>query len=95
MLFNGMDLAGRQLKLGHPNGYIPPLTPVPTLVPPPELLAKFGVRPGGGGGGVLTTVAGISQDTKKQVEIHTDSFTHMHIHTYVYTHIHIYIRGNT
>jgi len=63
MLFNGIELQGRNLKIGHPNGYMPPITPVMRLIPPPELLAKFGLGPGGG-----TTSA--ATDNKRQRELY-------------------------
>jgi len=41
--FNGMELAGRHLKISHPNGYVEPVTPVETLGVPAALASKFGL----------------------------------------------------
>ncbi|KAL3908362.1 MAG: hypothetical protein SGPRY_009830, partial [Prymnesium sp.] len=62
MLFNGIDLQGRNLKIGHPNGYMPPMQSVQTLKPPPALVQKFG----------LGAMAGVSAsgDTKRQRELY-------------------------
>mmetsp|Transcript_14660 Transcript_14660/g.43583 ORF Transcript_14660/g.43583 Transcript_14660/m.43583 type:complete len:410 (-) Transcript_14660:289-1518(-) len=67
MQFNGIDLQGRQLKIGHPNGYIPPMTPVQQLKPPKALLERFGLT-----GGIVgdRVAAGVTQDTKKQRELY-------------------------
>lgn len=58
MLFTGMELQGRQLKINHPNGYFQPPMPVPPLRPPEELMAKFNIAGSGpGGGGVAPEVS--------------------------------------
>jgi len=58
MLFTGMELSGRQLKINHPNGYFVPPIPVPPLKPPNELLQKFNIATGGAnGGGVAPEVS--------------------------------------
>ena len=63
MLFNGIDLQGRSLKIGHPNGYMPPIAPVQTLTPPLALMQKFGL-----GGSASTASNG--GDSKRQRELY-------------------------
>ena len=45
MLFTGMFVAGRNLRINHPNGYLAHLPHPPCLIPPPALLAKFALSP--------------------------------------------------
>ena len=47
MQFNGITLHGRALKIGHPNGYVPPMMAAQTLKVPAELMEKLGLTPGG------------------------------------------------
>ena len=42
--FNGMELYGRNLKISHPNGYVPPAAPIATLRVPERIMTNFGLR---------------------------------------------------
>jgi len=48
MLFNGMELSGKPLKIYAANGYVQPLLPVEALKPPEELLKKLNAQGYGG-----------------------------------------------
>ena len=81
--FNGIQLNGRALKIGHPNGYVVPLMPATMLKPPAELMAKLGLMPGGGvcaggasgvcGGAAAGSAAGGSD--KRQRELYIGNLT--------------------
>jgi len=74
MLFTGMHLSGKQLKINHPNGYIVPAVPLKLLVPPPAMLAKFGLSPAGVSGGLSSLVVP-PPDTKKSRELYVGNLT--------------------
>ena len=76
MLFTGIQLHGRALKIGHPNGYVVPMMAVARLKPPDELMAKLGLMGGGGGpvgGAAAGTAAGGSD--KRQRELYIGNLT--------------------
>ena len=68
MHFNGITLHGRALKIGHPNGYIVPMTVAQTLKVPAELMEKLGLA----ACGALPPGA---SDNKRQRELYVGNLT--------------------
>jgi len=77
--FTGMVLSSKNLRLNHPNGYVPPPVPVKVLTPPPSLLQKFGL--GGVVGSGVAAVGAAQQlpaarmDNKKARELYVGNLT--------------------
>ena len=68
MQFNGITLHGRALKIGHPNGYVPPMMAAQTLKVPAELMEKLGLSPGG-------ALPPGASDNKRQRELYVGNLT--------------------
>ena len=68
MQFNGITLHGRALKIGHPNGYVPPMMAAQTLKVPAELMEKLGLTPGG-------ALPPGASDNKRQRELYVGNLT--------------------
>ena len=64
--FNGIELGGKPLKAGHPNGYIAPEKPVQGMRVPFALLQKCGLASEASG----SAAQGISLESKKQRELY-------------------------
>jgi len=75
--FTGMVLSSKNLRLNHPNGYVPPPVPVKVLTPPPSLLQKFGLGSAGAldTGGAVQQLATARIDNKKARELYVGNLT--------------------